>query len=135
MSIGDINIFFDLLENALDHISSSFPKSELIMVGYFNMDLIKSGTQANRLIELTLPYNCLQQVTLPTRIQGSTKTLIDHVFINTKQESKTDMVMCDLSDHYATLTMFLQHRHKMPKQTVTKRWYTLETYKQMNILL
>ena len=100
---GDINIFFELLENALDHISNSFPKSDLIMVGDFNIDLIKSSTQANRLIELTLLHNCLQQVTLPIRIQGSTQTLIDHVFINTKQDCKTDVVMCDLSDHYACL--------------------------------
>ena len=96
---------------------------------------MKSGNAADKLIEINLYFDLIQQVTLPTRIQGTTKTLIDHVYTNTKQASKTDVIMCDISDHYATLTVFLSTKIVRSKISITKRWYTAETYEQMNILL
>ena len=65
---GDLNTFFDTLEKTLEDITLSFPSSEIIMVGDFNIDLNKSSSAANRIIELGLYFDMVHQVTLPTRI-------------------------------------------------------------------
>ena len=43
--------------------------------------------------------------------------------------------MCDISDHYATITVSVSLRASKASNTVTKRWFTAETYEQMQILL
>ena len=132
---GDFNTFLETIEDTLKSISDSFPNCDIVMVGDFNTDLSISNSQANKLVESCLLHDLLQQVTLPTRIQGFTKTLIDHVYTKTKQDWKSDVILCDISDHYATITVSVSHRASKASNTVTKRWFTAETYEQMQILL
>ena len=96
---------------------------------------MKSGIAADKLIEINPYYDLLQQVTLPTRMQGLTQTLIDHVYTNTKQECKSDVIICDILDRYATLTVFLSTKIARSKITITKRCFTDETYEQIKSML
>ena len=134
---GDLNTFFDTLEKTLEDISISFPNSEIIMVGDFNIDLNKSSSAANRIIELGLYFDMVQQVTIPTRIQGSSQTIIDHVYVKSKQHAISNVIMTDISDHFATTCITQFHRTKVatPSTKVTKRWLTAETYEYLRILL
>ena len=98
------------------------------MVGDFNIDLNKSSSAANRVIELGLYFDMVQQVTLPTRIQGSSQTNIDHVYVKAKQQAISNVIMTDISDHFATITHFQRTKVATPSSKVTKRWLTAETY-------
>ena len=42
--LGDLNTFLDTLEKTLEDITLNFPKSEIIMVGDFNINLNKSSS-------------------------------------------------------------------------------------------
>ena len=55
---GDLNTFFETLEKTLEDITLSFPNSDIVMVGDFNIDLNKSSSAANRIIELGLYFAC-----------------------------------------------------------------------------
>ena len=103
---GDLDTFFETLEKTLEDITLSHPNCEIIMVGDFNIDLNKSSSAANRVIELGLYFDMVQQVTLPTRIQGSSQTIIDHVYVKAKQQAISNVTMTDISDHFATITHF-----------------------------
>ena len=72
----------------------------------------------------------IQTVTLPTRIQGSSKTLIDHNFSRSKRRLHTDIVASELSDHEMTFTTF-QNKVKKNKMTVTKRWLKEDHYEEI----
>ena len=65
---GDFNNSIDILEQNLEQINKEFPSNTILMVGDFNIDLTKSSTACNNLIDLTLGFEMLQLVTLPTRV-------------------------------------------------------------------
>ena len=132
---GDLNTLFDTLEGTLEGITLSFPNSEIIMVGDFNINLNKSSSAANRIIELGLYFDMVQQVTIPTRIQGSCHTIIDHVYVKAKQQAISNVIMTDISDHFATIIHFHRTKVALPSTKVTKRRLTAETYEYLCILL
>ena len=133
--LGDIGIFFNTLESNLEEICSKFPTHTIIMVGDFNIDLAKSSMNTNTLIETTLGFQLIQQVTLPTRVTSNSSTLIDHVYTKSKRTLKTDVVLTTISDHYATLTSFNDLLVKRKDIKVTKRWFVKDTYDKLATIL
>ena len=61
---------------------------------------------------MTNGQGLLQQVTLPTRITESTETLIDHVYTRNSNLITTDVIITDISDHYATLTKYIGKKRR-----------------------
>ena len=49
----------------------------------------------------------LQQVTLPTREGIASRSFIDHFNVKSNRKLKTYVVLSTISDHYATLTSFV----------------------------
>ena len=45
------------------------------------------------------------------------------------------MLITDISDHFATLTVFPKWKKQTVKSKITKRWLTPESYEQINHLL
>ena len=132
---GDMALFFNTLESNLTTVIEKSPLHDIIMVGDFNVDIIKSSTATDNLIDLTLSKGLMQQVTLPTRVAGNSKTLIDHVYTKSKKTLKTDVVMSTISDHYSTLTRFLSVNQKRKKLKVTKRWFNENSYIDLATIL
>ena len=97
---GDMALFLDTLENNLTTAIEKSPLHDIIMVGDFNVDISKSSTATDNLIDLTLSKGLMQQVTLPTRVAGNSKTLIDHVYTKSK---KTPKNWCGYVDHIGSL--------------------------------
>ena len=73
-------------------------------------------------------HNLLQQVTLPTRVTDTNATLIDHVYTRSNKTLQTDVIICDISDHYPTLTKYLNEKAPTKEQKITKRWFKEESY-------
>ena len=78
-------------------------------------------------LEMMVSEGFHQSVTKPTRIAGSTMTLIDHVYLNTDSPPQTNIIMAGLSDHEITLTT-LSKIIKIKKEFVTKRWLKSPDY-------
>ena len=65
----------------------------------------------------------LQLVTKPTRVHSNIETLIDHVYTHSKVKIKTDVVLSDISDHYGTLTTYLDKKGRNYKRWLKKEHY------------
>ena len=52
----------------------------------------------------------MKQVTLPTRVTDTNTTLIDHVYTKSNKTLQTGVIICDISDHYPTLTKYLYEK-------------------------
>ena len=73
----------------------------------------------------------LQQVTLPTRVTDTNATLMDHVYTKSNKTLQTDVIICDISDHYPTLTKYLNEKAPTKEQKITKRWFKKESYTEI----
>ena len=105
------------------------------MVGDFNVKLLKSSCNTDLLLETTLGLGLIQQVTLPTRVSDYFETLIDHVYTSSRRKLKTDVITSHISDHYATLTSFLNDKQDRKKIKITKRWFKDESYLELATIL
>ena len=57
--------------------AASLDASEIILLGDFNIDLLKPQTSW---FDIASSYNLVQLVNSPTRITASSKTIIDHIY-------------------------------------------------------
>ena len=81
MTIDDFN---DIISPVLHKMSAE--NKTIILLGDFNIDLIKCSTDNNssEFFNLVSSYNLLPYITLPTRITDRSQTLIDNIFSNSK---------------------------------------------------
>ena len=102
---GDVEEFCTRLENTLANIPSS---KTVIVTGDFNFNLLLYDTnnQVKRYTDLLLMNSFLPVLLLPTRITGSSISLIDHVFIRESISTnslplsvKCGNILDDISDH------------------------------------
>ena len=110
MSVSGHGEWLEKLDNHLNGIIKKFPFHDIVMTGDSNIDLIKMNSEAQKLQNITVLHGMLQQVTQPTRAQNNIESLIDHVYSRSKGKTKTDVIISDLSDHYGTLTTYLDKK-------------------------
>ena len=91
--------WLDRYENLIDKALTD--KKELIMLGDFNKDLLKTNQTRDWVNSMTA-LGFTQLVNCPTRVTNSTSTLIDHIY-TTNEENISDarVAQIGLSDHYA----------------------------------
>ena len=53
----------------------------------------------------------------------------------TNSKIKTDVITSQISDHYATLTSFINDKQTRKKTSITKRWFKAESYIELATLL
>ena len=70
-------------------------------------------------------------MTLPTRVTDTNATLMDHVYTKSNKTLQTDVIICDISDHYPTLTKYLNEKAPTKEQKSTKRWFKEESYTEI----
>ena len=117
------------LDDLTDHISGlrkKYPNHDIICAGDFNIDLLVQTNYSEELVERMIALGLMQQVTLPTRIGNTTKTL---------KTLRTDIIDSSLSDHFLTLTRYPRFKKKREKTKVTKRWLKSEHYGTIRDLL
>ena len=121
-------VFISTLESNILAAKQKYPSNDIILVGDFNVNPLKSSCNTDSLLETTLGLGLIQQVSLPTRVSDNFETLIDHVYTCSRRKLKTDVITSQISDHYATLTSFLNDKHDRKKIKITKRWFKEESY-------
>jgi hypothetical protein len=81
------------------------PKTEFIICGDINVNYLVNSNRKQNLDSVLLSYNLSSTITFPTRVQSSSKSAIDNIFIdNSKLENYTvGPVINGLSDHEAQI--------------------------------
>ena len=101
---------------------------EMIIMGDFNIDLLKPDSVPTRWSRLIDAYNTTQLIQEPTRIQGDSETLIDHMYVTNPEHVRTSKVpKIDISDHFPTCMIHL-HNGALRKNHHTTIKY--RSYKQ-----
>lgn len=77
---GDINIFFDTLEQLLYDLSRQ--KSMIILCGDLNIDFLSNCAPKIYLCDLLSMYNIINHIKVPTRVNTNSSTCIDYVCSN-----------------------------------------------------
>ena len=99
---GSVNHFISGLEDTLAKIPDNV---NCTLAGDFNVNLLNYEQPTSFDYFTTLSsYNFLPYITMPTRIQDSKATLIDHIFVKLSKKLahskiKSGNIFCDISDH------------------------------------
>ena len=119
----------------ISQVRETHPADDIIVVGDLNIDLSQSTNRSDDLVDSMVTLGFIQQITVPTRVGSTNNSIIDHVYTKSKRTLKSDVIVSDISDHFATITKYPRWRKKDKKIAITKRWLTQQSYQDLEILL
>ena len=105
-----MSVFISTLESNIRAAKAKYPRNNIIGIGNFKVNLLKSSCNTDLLLDITMDLGLIQRVTIPTRASDNYETLIDHVYTMNEKTTKTDVIQSRISDHYATLTSFINYK-------------------------
>ena len=93
--------FNDLFLKSLTKRLTKENKKEVILLGDFNIDLIKSNSNANasEFLDVIYSSNLLPHITSPTQLTSRSHTLIDNIFSNINEECTSGNIINTISNH------------------------------------
>jgi exonuclease III len=126
--------FIASLENLLVKLERE--RKETVILGDFNMDLIKAHLHhpTSELLDIFMNYYFAPQISLPTRVTQNTATLIDHMYKNNPDKNSiAGTLLTDITDHYMNFILINKEvkDDKYP-DTVTYRPITESKIKKFN---
>ena len=95
------------LQNTLEKLS--YENKDIILMGDFNIDILKYDTNNNSAAFLDMTYEnfLLLYISSPTRVTPRSHTLTDNIFSNIiEDEIISGNNTTTISDHYAQFTLF-----------------------------
>jgi hypothetical protein len=95
---GDINIFFEKLSILLNITNDDMKAKNTLIVGDFNIDLLKDSPNKKKLLDLMNCVNLNPIVVCPTRYTNCSESCIDHAYSDI-DEINFAPVKSELSDH------------------------------------
>jgi endonuclease/exonuclease/phosphatase family metal-dependent hydrolase len=106
-TLADYTNFYNELEVILQKFNN---KENTILCGDFNIDLLKMEEKPifQQFFELLLTNSYVTKITLPTRLSGNSKTLIDNIAVKLTHNfsSTTSGVhLSNISDHLPCFTI------------------------------
>ena len=115
--------FNDLFLKSLTKRLTKENKKEVILLGDFNIDLIKSNSNANasEFLDVIYSSNLLPHITSPTQLTSRSHTLIDNIFSNINEECTSGNIINTISfksiSYYSKLLLLLQlQKRNLPKE-------------------
>ena len=123
-TILNYNKFLDYLEKCL--ITLSNENKEIYICGDFNSDLIKIDkvNNYNKFYELLSSYGFLPQILQPSRIEGSSATIIDNIFTNVNNSLLSGNILTDFSDHFSQFVSVKKEKIEFKNILMYKRDYS-----------
>lgn len=102
--------WYDWFAEMVDNVYKSKPQSDILILGDFNIDLLKSQS---RWESLMCSLGLTQLINAPTRVTPTSETLLDHIYSNNPAQiftaSLSDLSISDHSPIFCTLNT------KLPK--------------------
>ena len=103
--------WFDRFELMMEEVTMY--SNEIILLGDFNIDLLKSQNKWQSIYE---SFNLTQILTTPTRVTADSTTLIDHIYVsNVKNIVESSIPVFGLSDHFPICATWSKKGVKIPK--------------------
>ena len=118
------------LQNFLEKFSDE--NKEIIIMGDFNIDILKYDTNSNSAMFLDSMYEnlLLPYIISPTRVTPRSQTLIDNIFSNIiEKDVISGNITTALSDHYMQFVLF---KNKTKSQANIKKAKFARNYKSLN---
>lgn len=79
---------------------ASVENKTLILLGDFNIDLLKSNTNSSNFLDILGSHSILPSILLPTRLTGTSNTVIYNIFISaSKFNCSSGNIVYSISDH------------------------------------
>ena len=96
-----------------------FQNKHCFLMGDFNIDLLKytDDNLSHDFFDTLSSFSFLPLITRPTRLSQRSYTLIDNIFSNVDLETKSGVVISDISDHcpiFATVISFFANQKLQP---------------------
>ena len=132
---GEVQVATDKLTNHIDDAVNSYKGYEMVVVGDFNVNLLKPNKDSDILTDLLQDRSLRQMITLPTRETDKQSTLIDHIYFRTKKRVTTTVLPADISDHNITHVELEHKKHETSKSKITKRFLKKDDYEKVRLLL
>ena len=117
---GSFTEFLDYLDELLTYVSRV--KKLVFLSGDFNLDWISPSNNLSYCCDIIASYNCVNTVKCPTRITGSTQTLLDP-FITSDANTMSYVINYPFSDHLATLSISRAGNSLISEPTLRIRCY------------
>jgi hypothetical protein len=80
---GDFETFLNKLDSIMNYLYK--PKTEFVICGTINIDYLSESYRKQRLNSLRASFNLTSIVSFPTRIQNSSNSAIDNIFIDSSR--------------------------------------------------
>ena len=116
---------FSELHSSLQNINS-----DVVLAGYFNLDLMKINPRASfsNFLDTVISHNLYPQITLPTRLSERNGTLKDNFYrkLSSNCNPTSGILTNKSSDHQPCVTFL----HNKPKHTPTPIYINSTTYKE-----
>ena len=135
----DVNIFATEFTTYLSLIRNR--KRTSFICGDFNINLLSLDTRQhyNNFYDRVTAKSFFPKITLPTRIQNESYTLIDNIFSNDIEEtmkSKSGILINDISDHQMIFTFYenLSYIEKIDKYIYVEKQDEISLEQFMNEL-
>lgn len=98
---GNISSFVEEIDNLMDHISGT-RYVDIILLGDLNLDHSKGKMNAptKRLQHILNTHSLYQIINNPTRQTGTSKSIIDVIYIKTSKKVLPFIIKTHISDHY-----------------------------------
>lgn len=118
---NDANEFLDYLSESLERFNRH--NHNIYLMGDFNIDLLKyeNCTYSQALLHCTQSFSMLPVLDKPTRVYGTSATLIDNIFTNNLENSIVGgNIVTDITDHFSQVCMILAQQQLFPPLNKTK---------------
>ena len=127
--------FNDLFLKSLTKRLSKENKKEVILLGDFNIDLIKSNSNANtsEFLDVIYSSNLLPHITSLSRLTSRSHTLIDNIFSNINEECTSGNIINTISDHLGQFLIIPNRSYSYDsKKEIFQR--NFKNFKEQNFL-
>jgi hypothetical protein len=120
---SDIRVFNRILENVLQIIERE--NKDTLYMGDTNIDLLKSDIHplTGEFLDLNLAHALIPCINKPTRVTGTSATLIDNIFSNlqTRPSNLQIIIPVDISDHFPVCAFYYMDSLSKESKPITKK--------------
>ena len=129
----NINSFIVKINGIIEPIKNKY---EVILVGYFNICLMKDNNHTNSFRNSLISNNLFPTILEPTRVatvhrngqEITTETLIDNIFVNTQLDFKSGIIYSSISYHYPVYISIPQINDQQPEENNTIKYRTIDNF-------
>ena len=119
----DIRRFNQMLDNVFQTLHNE--KKDVLYMGDTNIDLLKSDNHplTCEFLDLNLAHALIPYINKPTRVTGTTATLIDNIFSNLPSEPLNfqTIIPVDISDHFPVCLFLFDNDKSNNKKIIRKK--------------